>query len=152
MRKESNSADDFSYEIENDGVTITGYKGKRINVVIPNEIDGLPVVAIGDYAFYENELTNVVIPDSVETIGYAAFADNQLTNVVIPDSVKTIENSAFRDNELTDVVIPDSVKTIGEFAFAFNQLTNVVIPNSVETIAKLAFDDDVEIIRKDNLN
>ena len=98
MKKESNSADDFDYEVENDGVTITGYRGKIRDVVIPSEIDGFPVVAIGDRAFAWDQLTNVIIPNSVETIGYYAFRDNQLTDVVIPNSVETIAKSAFDED------------------------------------------------------
>ena len=67
--------------------TITGYKfldpdcGK--NVVIPAEIDGKPVTSIGDYAFYDNQLTSVVIPGSVKSIGNYAFQENRLTDVEI---------------------------------------------------------------------
>ncbi|MDE6775588.1 MAG: leucine-rich repeat domain-containing protein, partial [Ruminococcus sp.] len=45
-------------------------------VVIPSEIDGLPVTGIGDYAFFDcSGLTSVTIPDSVISIGESAFGD-----------------------------------------------------------------------------
>ena len=53
------------------------------------------------------------------TIGFRAFyfCDN-LSSIVIPDSVTTIGNSAFfHCDSLTSVVIPDSVTTIGDYAF-----------------------------------
>ena len=40
---------------------------------------------IGETAFYKNEITSVVIPDSVTTIGEDAFSYNRLTSVVVPD-------------------------------------------------------------------
>jgi len=92
------SSDYFEYKVEKKGITIAGYKGKIKDVVIPAKIDGLPVVAIGEFAFRNNKLTNVVIPDSVETIGDWAFYDNKLTNIVIPNTVKTIGDLAFDDN------------------------------------------------------
>ena len=92
------------------------------SVVIPNS-----VTTIGDRAFRNNNLTSVVIPDSVTTIGYYAFAENNLTNVVIPNSVTTIVGYAFAGNNLTSVVIPDSVTTIGGYAFAWNNLSSVYI-------------------------
>ena len=73
------------------------------------------------------QLTSVVIPNSVTTIGTGAFGQNALTNVVIPDSVTTIGASAFRENNLTSVVIPNSVTTIGGYAFSGNNLTSVYI-------------------------
>ena len=71
------------------GIEITGYNtsnpacGK--NVVIPDKIDGKPVTSIGDNAFYVNELTSVVIPGSVKTIGVGAFTDNPLNSLEIQD-------------------------------------------------------------------
>ena len=35
--------------------------------------DGTPITRIGDNAFYRRGLTSVVIPDTVESIGYDAF-------------------------------------------------------------------------------
>ena len=135
----SQDASDFSYKIENGGIIMTGYHGSIKDVKIPGEIKGLPVLSIGERAFQGNELTSIVIGDSVETIGFAAFFNNKLTSVVIPNSVKTIEDYAFANNQLTNAVIGNSVETIGNLAFFNNKLTNVVIPNSVKTIGDYAF-------------
>ena len=97
------------------------------SVVIPSSINGVPVTTIGDRAFELNNLTSVVIPDSVTTIGNSAFSSNNLTSVVIPDSVTTIGEYAFSRNNLTSVVIPDGVTTIGDWAFAANNLISVYI-------------------------
>ncbi len=66
---------------------------------------------------------------TVTTIGEYAFSDNNLTSVVIPDSVTIIGVGAFNSNNLTSVVIPDSVTSIGESAFSYNNLNYVVIGN-----------------------
>ena len=52
---------------------------------------------------------------------------NQLTNIIIPDSVTTIDSSAFQNNQLTSVIIPNSVTTIGYGAFESNNLNYVLI-------------------------
>ncbi len=78
------------------------------------------VTAIGGYAFYGNdELRNVIIPNSVMTIGTGAFMDcTGLTNIVIPNSVTSIGEEAFEGcSKLTDIVIPNSVISIGPWAF-----------------------------------
>ena len=72
---------------------------------------GKNVETIGHFAFEENELTEVTIPDSVKTIGDGAFFQNKLIKVKIPDSVTTIGNSAFKNK--TEVTIGKNVETIG---------------------------------------
>ena len=109
------------------------------DVGIPSSINGISVTTIGDYAFSDNSLTSVVIPDGVTTIGDWTFDSNNITKVVIPDSVTTIGDGAFAYNNLTSVVIPDSVTTIGTDAFSDNSLTSVTIGNSVATIGDSAF-------------
>ena len=129
------------------GIEITGYNtsnpacGK--NVVIPDKIDGKPVTSIGDSAFYNNQLTSVVIPGSVTSIGDNAFYVNELTSVVIPGSVKTIGAGAFTDNPLNSLEIQDWVESIGAFAFfspsRTSNLTSVVIPSSIKNLGYYTF-------------
>ena len=112
---------------------------------ITDVVIGDSVTTIGNYAFaYCDSLTSVTIPDSVKTIGNYAFRYcSNITSVTIPDSVTTIGNYAFDDcYSLTSVTIPDSVKTIGEYAFDdCDSLTSVTIPDSVKTIGEYAFND-----------
>ena len=123
-----------------DGVAVssigagTFYEVNLTNVIIPNSVK-----SIGDGAFEDNQLTQVIIGNSVESIGEYAFAGNQLTEVIIPNSVKSIGDAAFAGNQLTEVSIGNSVLTIGDGAFSYNQLTEVIIPNSVTSIGKNAF-------------
>ena len=75
------------------------------------------------------EIKDLVIPNSVTSIGNDAFRDCYgLTSVTIPNSVISIGNSAFRDcSGLTSVNIGNSVTSIGECAFQdCSGLTSVV--------------------------
>ncbi|MBS4872730.1 MAG: leucine-rich repeat domain-containing protein, partial [Peptoniphilus sp. oral taxon 375] len=76
----------------------------------------------------------------------SAFNKNQLTSVVIPPSVTSIGSLAFAYNKLTSVVIPPSVTSIEESAFAYNKLTEVKIPQNCQ-VADNAFDEGVKIVR-----
>ncbi len=53
------------------------------NVIIPESIGGMPVTAIGRSAFRQKGLTNIVIPDSVTSIGDMALLGNELTSITI---------------------------------------------------------------------
>mgnify|MGYP003304444941 CR=1 FL=1 len=101
------------------------------------------VTSIGSYAFYNcDSLTSVVIGDGVTTIGERAFYNcDSLTSVVIGDSVTSIGSSAFYEcSSLTSVVIGDSVTSIGSSAFKYcSSLTSVVIPDGVTSIGNYAF-------------
>ena len=66
------------------------------------------------------EVTRVVIPKGVTSIGMNAFSRcSDLTSVTIPNSVTSIGNSVFSEcSALTSVTIPNSVTSIGDYAFS----------------------------------
>ena len=78
----STSAEDYDYTVYADHVEITKYIGEDAEVIIPEEIEGLPVTVIADGAFYEaTVVTDVYFPDSVESIMSTSFNDKTLKTV-----------------------------------------------------------------------
>lgn len=107
------------------------------DITIPSTLGGYPVSEIGDRAFINREdITSVIIPDTVKTIGDRAFFGCiNMTSITIPDSVTHIKAWAFYDcRSITSLTIPDSVKTISDSAFAGIGITSLTIPDSVTTI------------------
>jgi hypothetical protein len=137
------TVDDFKIDLtrEGDGIIITGYTGAATKVVIPAEIEGIPVRVIGNGAFQRKNITEVVIPDTVTTIGGSAFRECGFVSITIPNSVTTIGPEAFSGcSKLASITIPNSVTTIGEGAFnGCGSLASITIPNSVTTIGPEAF-------------
>jgi len=87
----------FTFTTNNGTIAITGYVGGGGPVLIPGEINGLPVTGIGGYAFYAHTgMTGITIPNSITSIGASAFLGcTSLTNVSIPESVASIGHAAF---------------------------------------------------------
>ena len=111
-------------------------------LVLPsNPFDGeveYTLTTISVMTFYDCGLTEVVIPNTVTSIGNAAFRScSGLTEVTIPNSVTSIGSSAFMScSGLTEVTIPNSVTSIGTDAFDHcSALTEITIPNSVTSIS-----------------
>ena len=89
-----------------------------------------------------NEISNLIIPDGVTSIGnYALYCCSSLTSVTIPNSVTTIGDDAFYEcSGLTSVNIPNSVTSIGDYAFyGCSGLTSVIIGSNVSIIGNGAF-------------
>ena len=73
---------EFTYNTDGESIEILGCENIcPLNLVIPNEIDGLPVTKIGWAAFSNNHLTSVFIPNSVTTIANLAFDNNNLSSI-----------------------------------------------------------------------
>ena len=97
------------------------YKSTNVeNLILPNTL-----ITIGEEMFYQSDLRSVVIPTNVTTVGYSAFKRcSSLTTVTFEkeSQLKTIGGDyyygAFSDcTALTSIEIPASVETIGNTAF-----------------------------------
>ena len=142
----ANAENGFEYAVNEDGesVTLTKYSGSDTEVIIPSELGGKKVTAIGEKAFYKNKtITSVKIPEGVTSIGVYAFQYcNSLTEVTIPKSVTSIGDNAFSVcDSLTKATIPEGVTSIGAGAFSgCSSLTEVTIPEGVTSIRDSVFE------------
>ena len=91
----------------------------------------------------DNEISDLVIPNSVETIGSSTFSGcKSLTSVTIPNSVTSIGNYAFSGCGLTSVTIGSGVTSIGDRAFANcdNLMDVYCLADNVPSTSSDAFD------------
>ena len=72
--------------------------------------------------------SSYTIPSDVKEIGnYAFHVCYALTNIIIPESVTTIGHAAFTFCRFTSVTTPANVTYIGGYAFSCDELKNVTI-------------------------
>ncbi len=134
---------------------------------------GKEVTTIDDYAFYgTRSLKHISLPSSLTKIGKLAFSNSGLTEVVIPENVETLGYATFSycknlksvtiqstsiedfgDGEdadivgtfygceaLEEVVLPEGMTKLGKQMFGgCTNLTKVTIPSSINVIAETAF-------------
>ena len=134
----------FTYKLVSEGeAEITGYRGMETRVVIPEVLNELSVVGIGDYAFSgKSQITAVEIPDSVQYILSSAFRGcEDLEYVKMPPSLQKIGSHAFYDcKSLKYLDMPDGVKEIGAYAFyGCISLRNIDIPYGITRIEQYTF-------------
>ena len=84
------------------------------DITIGSEYDGLTVTNIGSLAFDNENITSVIIPYTVTTIGAEAFKGcTSLKSVYLPETITEIGACAFEDcTSLESIEIPPKVKSL----------------------------------------
>ncbi len=155
------SASDFIFNAETR--EISGYRGNKNKIVIPYEINGVPVEKISYIGFGIMEShwgmcymeRDMYFWDHGNYDGWYEYAiqrgllvDNNgncysltiLNEVVIPNTVKVIGYGSFFYQELNHINIPNSVEEIGEVAFQYSTLGGEYIASSnIKKIGEYAF-------------
>ena len=134
----------LEYQLEGDSYTVVGMGTcTDTMLVIPVVHEGLPVKAIGEFAFKEqNQITSVVIPEGVEKLCVGAFGScAALRNVRLPSTLRKMEESVFSTCvSLVEIVIPENISEIPQYSFIdCNSLQRVILPSSTRLIDNFAF-------------
>ena len=133
----------LTFVVADGRATITGLDwGFNGHLMIPQELGGYPVTAIGNNALnYRSGVTGLTIPFGVTNIGNNACAGcNNLTEATIPGSVQNIGESAFSYcRNLDTLTIHEGPQQIGQLAFCQCGIIHLIIPGSVATIGEKAF-------------
>lgn len=83
---------------------------------------------------------NSTIPSTITAIGNGAFAETGLKNIVIPEGVTSIELQTFENcQDLESVTLPQSLKKLGYHVFANSGLTSLVIPEGITYLPQGTF-------------
>lgn len=113
-KPKSSPVEDFEYEFEDGTVTITGYIGSDLEIIIPDTIEERPVTTIGKGAFEGYDMTSITVPEGVTTISVGAFVNcSNLEVIGLPNTIKEF-NSSLDDTKWYDNQ-PDGVLYLDDF-------------------------------------
>lgn len=150
-----NPKTDFQYEISTNGdaVYINKYIGASRNVVIPSQIDGLPVATIkgivGESGYLQEgvfegcDIQSVIIPESVTGIGLYAFKDcKELVQITIPDNLEILIDGAFQNCKKLESIDLSATKLTQLNELTFYDCVNlkeIALPSGITRICAKAF-------------
>ncbi|MDD4290640.1 MAG: leucine-rich repeat protein [Clostridia bacterium] len=131
------------------GVSVgTSTANGATEIVIPSTYNDLPVTKIADYGFYDNyngnnyartnNITQIIIPDSVVSIGSSAFERcSSLPQITIPNSVTSIGSSAFYScRSLSSINTNNASIPEGNGIYVIDKDGNVVKENGIAVVVK----------------
>ncbi len=145
------------YEIIDGGAVITACDSSiEGNLELPATLGGYPITGIGDNAFCYCQITDITLPETLETIGNNAFGWTALRGIYIPAGVHTIGQVAFQGcSDFTGYTISQDNPFFSSDAYGvlFNEPMTALIsapcglagtyyvPDTVTTIPMSAFTD-----------
>ncbi len=157
---------EYTYEVIDDLVEITGYKGKSTAVYIPEKINGKSVFSIAEGAFMGNKnITKIVIPDSVYYVDNNAFKNCvNLSSFKISKNLLCIGKDVFYntayyndknnwkdgalyigtylikfDDTKKIIIIKEGTTVIADYAFYESDVKNCAFPDTLISIGNFAF-------------
>ncbi len=128
---------DYEYKVIDEGVVITGFKdkdNKSTLLVIPETLDGKPVIGIGDKAFEKNvRIETVTLGTNVSVIGDRAFAYcTRLKMFVCNRKLGEIGKGAFDGcASLSVISLNEGLDKVRMNAFQGTSIRKLVVPKSV---------------------
>lgn len=127
-------------------VSITGFTGTMPkDLVIPAQIEGIPVEEIGHMAFQYGTFESVQLPKGLKRIRDYAFENGHLKTITLPEGLEYIGSAAFENNRAGGVLIlPASLLSVYS-AFCGNNFSAVIVLSKSTEFHYYPFDGDYSI-------
>ena len=129
------SCGDFEYVLHDDGsAELVGYTGQGGEIVIPNELNGHPIMAVQGNPFHNlgyGTYSVGVHKDHpyLATIDGVLFGKADRKVICFPNSLR-----------ITDYTVPEGIQHIGDYAFYWcGGLQRITLPSSLLSIGDYAF-------------
>lgn len=95
-------------------IRITAYNGfESERVIVPREIDGYTVVSIGEKAFKNASLKEIILPSTLKAIFKCAFDGcSNLKNLELPEGLLYLGEYCFQSSGLERIAFPNTITKI----------------------------------------
>lgn len=148
---------EYTYHIDEEygGAVITAYEPKEKDVILPEKIDGVTVVGLGDFIFNEqSQIETITIPKNVCHIGASAFYGTSIKEFFVEEGhsmYKTEDGILFSKDGIALIayppkkqdesyVVPEGVEELYHGCFASNTyIKDIKLPNTLKYIDTWAF-------------
>ncbi len=142
--------DGVFYILNDNGTAEVTFKNDKFgsysgNVTVPASIvyDGVSfnVTSIGQSAFKDSSIDNLLIGENVSLIGSGAFSSSNVGSIeFVPSSRLTdIDGWAFNAAHIGDLTLPYGLKSLGRCAFQSASLKSVILPSTVSVLYNMPF-------------
>ena len=140
--EDSDEIDGIRYDFFKDHVVVQYCGEKSGDIVIPSEVEGLPVTKIFDGAFYSQKITSITLPDTIDELSESMCSGcTALKSIRLPANITAIPQFAFDGcTSLEEIEIPSGVTEIGRAAFdGCRSLKKADLPEKLEKLDMRAF-------------
>ena len=104
-------------------------------IVLPESLD-----SIGNEAFIACHLKTIIIPSNTKKLGFGIFKGcSALEEATLPDGIREIPLDMFARTAITSIALPSTVEAIGPSAFSETKLQSIEMPTSLREIGEYAF-------------
>lgn len=146
---------DFTFRKSEGSAAVISYSGKETEIVLPEEVEGLPVISLSGFHDNHGLVEQITIPDYVKSLdlltgldapSLQAFhvADTHPTLKVIDGAVYSRDGKtlyAYPPGRNGAAVIPEGVEYLAENAFYKSAASEVTLPQSLRSIGHYALSD-----------
>ena len=132
----------LNYKTVDNNIEITNFtktsSASSVSVVIPSKINGCSVTSIGAYAFSGKDISSVIIPDTVVSLGnYSFYNCSKLKTVTLSKNLSSEKSGGYLFYKSKNIEIVNVPENMADPSFVdhFNYHTNTVVQGSSVTSA-----------------
>ena len=132
----------LNYKTVDNNIEITNFtktsSASSVSVVIPSKINGCSVTSIGAYAFSGKDISSVIIPDTVVSLGnYSFYHCSKLKTVTLSKNLSSEKSGGYLFYKSKNIEIVNVPENMADPSFVdhFNYYTNTVVQGSSVTSA-----------------